>query len=163
MTHTRLPVHVLTGFLGSGKTTLLSALLSQPALKDTLVIVNEIGEVSFDHLLLTEVGEEIVVQLEGGCVCCIVRGDLLRTLSAAHAQLSADGSSRFARVVIETSGLATPDAIIRTIMLDAKISTLYTLGRVAATYDCLHGADTLETFAEARAQVAAADTLVLTK
>lgn len=159
----RTPVHVLTGFLGSGKTTLLSSLLRQPALRDTLVIVNEVGEVGFDHLLLTEAREEVIVQIEGGCVCCVVRADLQRVLASADEQCTRNGSRRFARVVIETSGMATPDAIVQTLMLDKALSQRYSLGRIAATFDIVHGAQTLAAYAEARAQVAAAETVVLTK
>ena len=159
----RLPVHVLTGFLGSGKTTLLSALLRKPELRDTLVIVNEVGEVGFDHLLLTETLDEVVVQLEGGCACCVVRGDLVRTLVDAQDRLAGSGSAPFSRVVIETSGLATPDAIIRTLMFDEKLASAYTLGRIAATFDVVHGARTLGAYAEAQAQLAAAESIVMTK
>ena len=159
----RIPVHVLTGFLGSGKTTLLSGLLLQPALQDTLVIVNEIGEIGFDHLLLSETREEIIVELEGGCLCCEVRGDLVRTLTKAHQHLTQNRGERFARVVIETSGLATPGAIVRTVMLNDKLAPLYSLGRIAAAFDMVHGPKTLTGFAEAQAQIAAAETVVLTK
>ena len=159
----RTPVHVLTGFLGSGKTTLLSSLLRQPEMRDTLVIVNEVGEVSFDHLLLTEAREEVVVQLEGGCACCVVRADLLRTLANAPQAFRDAGGRRFSRVFIETSGLATPDAIVQTLMLEKSLTEPYSLGRIVATVDVVHGASTLAAYAEARAQVAAAETVVLTK
>ncbi|MEM7541164.1 MAG: GTP-binding protein [Pseudomonadota bacterium] len=159
----RTPVHVLTGFLGSGKTTLLTTLLRQPSLRNTLVIVNELGEVGFDHLLLMETSEEVVVQLDGGCVCCAVRGDLVRTLAGAHEHIESAVAGGFERVIIETSGLAAPDAIIRTLMLEADVASNYVLGRIVATFDVLQGARTAASYPEARSQLAAAEIVVPTK
>jgi G3E family GTPase len=84
MTSAHIPVVLLTGFLGSGKTTLLNRLLAQPDMADTLVVINEYGDASLDHLLVSHTTEQPVVELTGGCVCCTLRGDLAQTLRDAH-------------------------------------------------------------------------------
>src|SRR5688500_13475646 len=115
-----LPVSVVTGFLGSGKTTLVSRLLRDPALARTAVIVNEFGEVGLDHLLV-EASDEEVVLLEGGCLCCKVRGDLVRTAGHLLAR-RARGDAAFDRLVIDTTGLAAPSPILRALMTHREIA-----------------------------------------
>jgi hypothetical protein len=129
-----LPVSVITGFLGSGKTTLLSRLLRDPALARTAVIVNEFGEVGLDHLLL-EASDEEVVLLEGGCLCCKVRGDLVRTAGELLAR-RARGAAAFDRIVVETTGLADPAPILQALMTDREIADALRLEAVIATVDC---------------------------
>jgi G3E family GTPase len=156
-----LPVSVITGFLGSGKTTLLSRLLRDPALARTAVIVNEFGEVGLDHLLV-EASDEEVVLLEGGCLCCKVRGDLVRTAGHLLAR-RARGDAAFDRIVIETTGLADPAPILQALMTDREIAEALRLESVIATVDCAAGDATLDAHPESVKQAALADRIVLTK
>jgi len=155
----RVPVSVLTGFLGSGKTTLLNRLLLSADLAGTAVIVNEFGETGLDHELLTAASADDVVLLPNGCLCCAVRGDLLKALGAL---LDRPGHT-IQRVVIETSGLAEPGPILRTLMMDPVLSQRYRLGTVLCTVDAVLGMQSLEQHPEALAQLAAADEVWLTK
>ncbi|HEX6318369.1 MAG TPA: GTP-binding protein [Burkholderiales bacterium] len=156
-----LPVSVITGFLGSGKTTLLARLLRDPAFARTAVIVNEFGEVGLDHLLLEASDEEIVL-LEGGCLCCKVRGDLVRT--AGHLlERRARGAAAFDRIVIETTGLADPAPILHALMTDREIADALRLESVIATVDCVAGGATLDAHPQSVKQAALADRIVLTK
>jgi G3E family GTPase len=157
----RTPVYVLTGFLGSGKTTLLKALLAHPGMADTAVVVNELGEVGLDHLLVREVTDEVVL-LASGCICCSVRDDLASTLRALDAQCSA-GTLAFNRVVVETTGLADPAPIIQTLSGSRELASRFRLAGLTATIDCKLGARELDTHMEAVKQAALADCLVLTK
>ena len=156
-----LPISVVTGFLGSGKTTLLSHLLRDPAAKRTAVIVNEFGEVGLDHLLVEASDEEIVL-LEGGCLCCKVRGDLVRT--AGHLlERRARGTAAFDRIVVETTGLADPAPILQALMTDREIGAALRLESVIATVDCAAGGATLDAHPQSVKQAALADRIVLTK
>ncbi len=159
---TAIPVHVITGFLGSGKTTLLAALLRDPDFRDTAVIVNEFGEIALDHHLL-EASEEEIVALPGGCLCCEVRGDLVRTLADLLARRRAGEIAPFRRVVVETTGLAEPAPILHALMTDAALSGQVEIAAVVATVDALNGARTLRCHEESVRQVALADSLVVTK
>ncbi len=156
-----LPISVVTGFLGSGKTTLLSRLLRDPAFARTAVIVNEFGEVGLDHLLM-EASDEEVVLLEGGCLCCKVRGDLVRTAGELLAR-RARGEAEFERIVVETTGLADPAPILQALMTDRGISEALRLESVIATVDCAAGAATLDAHPQSVKQAALADRIVLTK
>jgi G3E family GTPase len=156
-----LPVSVVTGFLGSGKTTLLSRLLRDPALARTAVIVNEFGEVGLDHLLV-EASDEEVILLEGGCLCCKVRGDLVRTAGNLLAR-RARGAASFDRIVVETTGLADPAPILQALMTDREIAEALRLDSVIATVDCAAGGATLDAHPESVKQAALADRIVLTK
>jgi G3E family GTPase len=158
---TALPVSVVTGFLGSGKTTLLSHLLRDPAAARTAVIVNEFGEVGLDHLLLEASDEEIVL-LEGGCLCCQVRGDLVRT-AGRLLERRARGAAVFDRIVIETTGLADPAPILHALMTDREIADALRLESIIATVDCAAGDATLDAHPQSVKQAALADRIVLTK
>jgi G3E family GTPase len=157
-----IPVSVLTGFLGSGKTTLLSGLLQSPQFARTAVIVNEFGEVGLDHDLI-ETSEESFVELQTGCLCCTVRGDLVRTLEGILRRRDEGAVVPFERVVIETSGLADPAPIMHALMGDAGLVQRLSLAGVITTVDAVNGLDTLARQPESVKQVAVADRLVLTK
>jgi G3E family GTPase len=157
-----LPATVLTGFLGSGKTTLLRRALASPALADTAVIINEIGEIAIDHHLVDFV-EGSVLELPGGCLCCAVREDLARTLRSLLERRAVGEIRQFRRVVIETTGLADPAPILFTLGADPMLDHSLHLARVVTLVDAMHGAVSLDRFAEASRQAALADTLVITK
>jgi G3E family GTPase len=157
-----LPVSVITGFLGSGKTTLLSRLLRDPAFERTAVIINEFGAVGLDHLLVESSDEQILV-LEGGCVCCTVRGDLVRTAGDLLARRAAGAITPFERIVIETTGLADPAPIVHALMTDRDIAEALRLQSVIATVDAAAGAATLDAHPESVKQAALADCIVVTK
>lgn len=158
-----IPLTLLTGFLGSGKTSLLKHLVRQPGLARTLVILNEFGEVGLDHLLLGRVADDTVVELNSGCLCCSIRGDLVSTLKDAHWRYRVAGECQFDRVVIETTGLADPAPIIHTLMTVAAITRRYGLDAVLTTVDLSNADATLGAQPEALKQVALADCLLLTK
>jgi len=149
---TALPVHLLTGFLGSGKTTLLSSLLRQKDFADTAVVINELGDVGLDHLLVTRGSEEDVVLLDSGCLCCALGNSLQETLESLHFRRARGDLPSFARVVVET-----------TLGLDSAIVRHYRLGSIVTVVDALHGSDQLERFIEARRQVAMADRMIVSK
>jgi G3E family GTPase len=157
-----LPTTVLTGFLGSGKTTLLRRALASPALADTAVIINEIGEIAIDHHLV-DVVEGSVLELPGGCLCCAIREDLARTLRSLLDRREAGEIKAFRRIVIETSGLADPAPILFTLGADPMLDCSLHLARVVTLVDAMNGAGTLDSFAEAARQAALADMLVVTK
>src|SRR5689334_13360214 len=157
-----LPTTVLTGFLGSGKTTLLRRALVSPALADTAVIINELGEIAIDHHLVDFV-QGSVLELPGGCLCCAVREDLARTLRNLLERRDAGEIRRFRRVVIETTGLADPAPILFTLGADPVLDHSLHLARVVTLVDAVNGASSLDRFAEAGRQAALADILVITK
>jgi len=157
-----IPVSVITGFLGSGKTTLLGNLLRDPALERTAVIINEFGAVGLDHLLV-EASNEQILTLEGGCVCCTVRGDLVRTAGDLLARRAAGTITPFERIVIETTGLADPAPILHALMTDRAIADALRLESVIATVDAATGTATLEAHPESVKQAALADRIVVTK
>ncbi len=158
----RTPVHILTGFLGSGKTTLLRGLLADDNLIDTAVVINEFGEVGLDHLLVRELAEDVVL-LSSGCICCTVGDDLAATLAELHALMRAGRIPPFARLVVETTGMADPMPIMQAIMGDQRVTAHYRLGQVISTVDAVNGEATAASHHEARQQLAAADRIVLSK
>ena len=153
----RAPVIILTGFLGSGKTTLLNRILTAEHGRRIAVIVNEFGEVGIDHHLLLAANQE-VVQMNNGCICCTVRGDLVRSFF----QLL-EHRERFDTVVIETTGLAEPAPVAQTIYSDQRIKSEFTLGGVVTVVDAKYISTRLEELAEACEQIAFADLIVLNK
>lgn len=155
-------VTVLTGFLGAGKTTLLNALLADPALADTAVLINEFGEVGLDHLFVRPV-EEGIVMLSSGCLCCTVRGDLVAALEDLLRGRDNDRLPPFSRVVIETTGLADPAPVIHTLMTHPYLGLRYRLDGIVCVVDAVNGDATLDAHAEAVKQAAVADRIVLTK
>jgi G3E family GTPase len=157
----RVPVMVLTGFLGSGKTTLLNELLREPDLVGTAVIVNEFGEIGIDHDLIANTTEDTIL-LANGCMCCAVRGDLIGAL-VGLAERGASGGPALRHVLIETSGLADPAPILRTVMGEPAVKDRFTLAGVCCTVDSVLARGTLDRYFEAARQVAMADHLFLTK
>ena len=133
-----IPVTVLTGFLGAGKTTLLRRILTEFHGQRIAVIENEFGEENIDNDLLVQDSEEQVVELSNGCVCCTVRGDLIRTLGDLAAR-RADGGVRFDRVIIETTGMANPGPVCQTFFMDDDIAATYRLDAVITVVDAKHG------------------------
>ncbi|MBL4574923.1 MAG: GTP-binding protein [Opitutaceae bacterium] len=158
----RIPVSIITGFLGSGKTTLLNHLVKQPGMSDTAVIVNEFGEIGLDHLLIEQAFEDTVL-LQNGCICCSIRGDLVDTLESLDAQVSRGEIPPYARVIVETTGLADPAPVLQTLMTNERLQTRYTLDGVVATVDAVNGVGQLDEFSESVKQAAIADHLFITK
>jgi len=163
----RIPVTLLTGFLGSGKTTLLNHLLSQPAMKDSAVIINELGEAGLDHILATQVDSEHIadntVLLSSGCVCCTLKNELADTMRDLFFKRALQAIPQFNRLVIETTGIADPGPILANLMNEPVIESVFRLDAVVVTIDSEYGLQQLQTHAEARKQAAMADVLLLTK
>ncbi len=156
------PLTVLTGFLGAGKTTLLNRLLQEPALADTLVLINEFGEIGLDHLLVEKLDGDMVV-MTSGCLCCTIRGDLSATLEDLLRRRDNDRIAPFTRVIIETTGLADPAPVLHTLMYHPYLMLRFRLDGVVTLVDAVNGSGVLDRHAEAVKQVAVADRLVITK
>ena len=157
-----IPVAVLTGFLGSGKTTLLNRLLRDPALADTLVLINEFGEIGLDHLLV-ERAEGDMILMSSGCLCCTIRGDLVSTLEDLLKRRDNNRITPFQRILIETTGLADPAPVLHTIMFHPYLMLRYRLEGVITLVDAVNGASTLDAHEESVKQAAVADRLLLSK
>lgn len=158
----RLPVSLVTGFLGSGKTTLINRLLRRPGMADTAVLVNEFGEVALDHRLVEPLEGEVVV-LPSGCICCAVRSDVEATLRDLLARRHREEVPRFARVLIETTGLADPAPLVQLLLANPLLLHHLRLDAVVATVDAGLGSTQLDRHREAVKQVALADRIVVTK
>ncbi|MEK7991646.1 MAG: GTP-binding protein [Thiotrichaceae bacterium] len=157
-----LPVAVITGFLGSGKTTLLNKLLKHPDMQKSAVVVNEFGKVGIDNLLIESATEDVMI-MEGGCVCCTIRGDLVETLENLYQKRQTGEVTRFERVIIETTGLADPAPIIHTLLDNEVLKTKFHLDSVLSTVDCMYAQQQFEEFYETVKQAAVADRVILTK
>lgn len=158
----RVPVSLITGFLGSGKTTLLNRLLQHDDLANSLVVINEFGEVGIDHLLVSIPSENMRL-LANGCLCCAVRGDLVDTLADAHRKREHGVIPAFDRVLVETTGLADPVPIIQTLVTDEEVAPFFLLDSVVCLVDALHASAQLDAHPEAIKQIAVADLLLLSK
>lgn len=157
-----IPVTILTGFLGSGKTTLLNYILKQPHGHRIAVIENEFGEAGIDNELLVQDRNEQIIEMNNGCICCTVRGDLVRILGELADKKNA-GTLQFDRVVIETTGLADPAPVAQTFFVDEGIVERYLLDAIVTLVDAKHANAQLDAHHEAQEQVGFADRIVLTK
>ena len=153
----KVPVTILTGFLGSGKTTLLNRILSEEHGKRIAVIENEYGEVGIDHELVIDSDEEIF-EMSNGCICCTVRGDLIRVLGNLMKR-----RDKFDYVLVETTGLADPGPVAQTFFMDDEISEEFSLDGIVTLIDAAHIEQQLGRSDESSEQVAFADVLVLNK
>jgi G3E family GTPase len=158
---TQTPVTVLTGYLGAGKTTLLNRILSEDHGKRYAVIVNEFGEIGIDNDLIVGADEE-VFEMNNGCVCCTVRGDLIRVLQGLMKRRSAAGRG-FDAIIVETTGLADPGPVAQTFFVDEDVKAGARLDSVTTVVDALHVEARLADSREAREQIAFADQIVLNK
>jgi len=162
MAPSQIPVTVLTGFLGAGKTTLLNRILTEQHGHRIAVIENEFGPEGVDHeLLVREEGEQII-EMNNGCICCTVRGDLSRILREL-AEKRSSGAIEFERVIIETTGMANPGPVTQTFFMDDEVAEHYLLDAVITVVDGKHGDETLTRQPEAQSQVGFADRLLLSK
>jgi G3E family GTPase len=158
----KIAVTILTGFLGSGKSTFLNALLKNDAFKNTLVIVNEFGQIGLDHLLI-EQPEENIILLEGGCLCCEVRGDLVQTLNDIQNRMLSGKIAKFDRIIIETTGLSNPIPILQSIICDREISNSFSMGKVITIVDGKEIVHQLDEYLESLQQIAIADLILVSK
>lgn len=157
-----IPVTLITGFLGSGKTTLLSALLKQEEMANAAIVINEFGEVGLDHALIENSGKQII-ELQNGCICCTIKGDLTQTLTDLQQKMKSGTIPVFDRLLIETTGLADPIPIIHTLMTSPDLKLHYTLDGVITLVDAANGEHTLDTQLESVKQAALAERIILTK
>ncbi len=157
-----IPLTVLTGFLGAGKTTWLNAALRQPALAETLVIINEFGQAGLDHLLIEDASRDIVL-MAAGCLCCSLRQDLVATLEDLLRRRDNNRIAPFRHIALETTGLADPLPILQSLLQHPYLAQRFELRGVIACVDAVHGAQTLASHEAARRQVALCDALLLTK
>ena len=138
-----IPVTILTGFLGAGKTTLLNRILHEKHGEKIAVIENEFGETGVDNDILVEDKDEQIVEMNNGCVCCTVRGDLVRILGDLGKKRK-KGQLKFDRVVIETTGLANPGPVAQTFFMDEAIHDQYVLDAVVTVVDAVHAGKQLD-------------------
>jgi G3E family GTPase len=155
------PVTILTGFLGAGKTTLLNRILKEDHGHRIAVIENEFGEVGVDNEIIEQTDEQIV-EMNNGCICCTVRGDLIRILGALKEKREAK-SMKFDRVIIETTGMADPGPVAQTFFTDEEIGDYYLLDSIITLVDAKHAAKQLDEFTEAQQQVGFADRILMSK
>ena len=155
------PVTILTGFLGSGKTTLLNRILKEDHGHKIAVIENEFGEVGVDSELI-ESSDEQIVEMNNGCICCTVRGDLIKILGTLKDR-RVKGELKFDRVVIETTGMADPGPVAQTFFTDEDIGNYYLLDSILTVVDAKHASRQLDEFHEAQEQVGFADRILMSK
>jgi G3E family GTPase len=155
------PVTILTGFLGAGKTTLLNRILREDHGGKIAVIENEFGEVGVDSEII-ENSEEQIVEMNNGCICCTVRGDLIKILGDLKERRSR-GALNFDRVIIETTGMADPGPVAQTFFTDEDIGAYYLLDSILTVVDAKHAPKQLDEFREAQEQVGFADRILLSK
>jgi G3E family GTPase len=157
-----IPVTILTGFLGSGKTTLLKRILNENHGMKIAVIENEFGEENIDNDILVQDSNEQIVQMSNGCICCTIRGDLVNALSDLIVRRQ-EGSLKFDRVVIETTGLANPGPVAQTFFMDDEVADQYLLDAIITLVDAKHANAQLDQHEVVQRQVGFADRLFVTK
>jgi G3E family GTPase len=153
----KIPVTILTGFLGSGKTTLLNRILTENHGKRIAVIENEFGEIGIDHALVINADEE-VFEMNNGCICCTVRGDLIRILGNLMKR-----RDKFDHILVETTGMADPGPVAQTFFVDEDLKALFTLDAIVTLVDAKHVQLHLEDSNECKEQIAFADVLIVNK
>jgi len=159
----QVPVTILTGFLGAGKTTLLNRILAENHGRKIAVIENEFGEEGVDNdILLRDDSPEQIIEMNNGCICCTVRGDLVRILGSLQRKRESKELD-FERVIIETTGMADPAPVAQTFFIDDKIAEYYLLDAVITVVDAKHAQAQLDSHTEAQEQVGFADRLLLSK
>jgi G3E family GTPase len=156
-TSEKIPVTVLTGYLGAGKTTLLNRILSEPHGKRYAVIVNEFGEIGIDNELIVGADEE-VFEMNNGCICCTVRGDLIRIIDGLMRR-----KGKFDAIIVETTGLADPAPVAQTFFVDENVGKKARLDAVVTVADAKWLRDRLRDAPEAKNQIAFADVILLNK
>ena len=167
----RIPITLLTGFLGSGKTTLLNKLLNHSGMKDTAVIINELGATGLDDILAKNLERTVesqhiadnTVLLESGCLCCTLTTEMADTLRDLFFKRALSAIPEFKRLIIETTGMADPGPIMGSLLNEPVISSTYRLDAVVVTVDSFYGLNQLKDHSEARKQAAVADVLLITK
>ncbi len=153
----KIPVTVLTGYLGAGKTTLLNRILSEPHGKKFAVIVNEFGEIGIDNELVVNADEE-VFEMNNGCICCTVRGDLVRIIDGLMRR-----KGKFDAIIVETTGLADPAPVAQTFFMDEAVGAKTKLDAVVTVADARGLSDRLKDAPEAKNQIAFADVILINK
>ncbi|HZD89108.1 MAG TPA: GTP-binding protein, partial [Pseudolabrys sp.] len=156
-TASKIPVTVLTGYLGAGKTTLLNRILSEPHGKKYAVIVNEFGEIGIDNDLVVNADEE-VFEMNNGCICCTVRGDLVRIIEGLMRR-----KGKFDAIIVETTGLADPAPVAQTFFMDENVGSKAKLDAVVTVADAKWLKDRLKDAPEAKNQIAFADVILINK
>lgn len=157
-----IPTTILTGFLGSGKTTLLNRILQENHGHKIAVIENEFGQENIDNEILVHNSNEQIIEMNNGCICCTVRGDLIVALSNLIQQKN-EGKLNFDRVIIETTGLANPGPVAQTFFVDEEVGSYYMLDAVVTMVDARHAMQQLNEHEEAQRQVGFADKIILSK
>lgn len=157
----KIPVTILTGYLGAGKTTLLNRILTEKHRQKIAVIVNEYGEVGIDNQLVVDADEEIL-EMNNGCICCTVRGDLIRILRTLVFSME-QGKVKFDRVLIETTGLADPAPVAQSFFMDELLSEKFEVDSIVTVVDSKHITRHLDGHDEAQEQIAFADVIILNK
>lgn len=157
----KIPVTILTGYLGAGKTTLLNRILTEKHNQKIAVIVNEYGEVGIDNQLVVDADEEIL-EMNNGCICCTVRGDLIRILKTLNLSME-QGKVKFTRILIETTGLADPAPVAQTFFMDELLSEKFEVDSIVTVVDSKHVTKHLDGHDEAQEQIAFGDVIILNK